>query len=238
MMRARYGTGVFLKLNKRECDIRIRLTPCDIAVLRVHWRLCGDNLYFYPNGDCGGQFSSFLTALYCLYTEENDDHMWIKRWNKDFVHEYPPIGEKSMHTLKTFVKWECEQFGWAQIQFTRNCENTRPTKEGHADPIHIEIKDGLSVYNYTVDGRDLCYAVARGCTEAIKKYGLRGYRQFTGGNYEGDSFDLDELLFVKAYALGCIDVRCTKELWEIPGSWMRAEHSAFEKELELLLFDM
>ena len=29
MVRARYGTGVFLKLNKRNCDMRIRLTPYD-----------------------------------------------------------------------------------------------------------------------------------------------------------------------------------------------------------------
>ena len=66
MMRARSGTGVFLKLNKRNCDMRIRLTPYDCDMLRVHWRIDGDNYYFVASGVMGSQFSAFLSAVYGL----------------------------------------------------------------------------------------------------------------------------------------------------------------------------
>jgi len=164
--------------------------------------------------------------------------MWTKRWNNGYLHAYSPFDIEPMHTITTFVEGDSERFGSYSVKFTRCSKKTSPAIASQPDPIQIEITDWNDTYRYTIDGRDLCYAIAKACTEAIKKYGLRGYRQITGSNYTGDTFDLDELLFVKAYALGCIDVRYTKELWEIPGRWIRAGCSAFEKELELLLFDM
>ena len=67
MVRARYGTGVFLKLNKRECNIRFRLTPLSGDFLRVHWRIGGDNHYFFPSAVMCGQFSSLLAAVAVAY---------------------------------------------------------------------------------------------------------------------------------------------------------------------------
>ena len=89
-----------------------------------------------------------------------------------------------------------------------------------------------------MDGRDLCYAIARGYTEAIKKYGFQGYLRSTGQQYLGDSFEIEELLFVKAYALDVMESRELSTAWEKPKSWRGAEKSSFEKEIELLLFDM
>ena len=39
-----------MKLNKRNCDMRIRLTPYDYDFLRVHWRIDGENYYFLASG--------------------------------------------------------------------------------------------------------------------------------------------------------------------------------------------
>ena len=102
-----------------------------------------------------------------------------------------------------------------------------------------DIGNGTMNVLYTVDGRELCYAIARGCTEAIKKYGFVGYRQSSGMQDPGDSFDVHELLFVKAYALNAMDIRERTVVWRQPDALHRtAEASSFEKELELLLFDM
>ena len=75
----------FLKLNKRNCEIRVRLTPIGADFMRVHFRIGGDNHYFYPSCVMGDQFSSFLTALYCLYNEEYDYHqLHMRQWKRRF----------------------------------------------------------------------------------------------------------------------------------------------------------
>ncbi len=91
-----------------------------------------------------------------------------------------------------------------------------------------------------IDGRDLCYAVAKACTEAIRKYGFYGYSSSTGGscNGYGDGINVEKLLFLKAYALNALEIRELTTVWEEADSWEHSECSSFEKELELLLFDM
>ena len=74
--------------------------------------------------------------------------------------------------------------------------------------------------------------------EAIKKYGFQGYLRSTGMQYLGDSFEMDEFLFVKAYALNAMQTRELIEIWSKPKSWMSADASSFNDEIELLLFDM
>ena len=89
-----------------------------------------------------------------------------------------------------------------------------------------------------MDGRDLCYAVAKACTEALKKYGFKGYLKSSGEQYVGDKIDLEMLLFIKAYALDAFEARSISKAWEEPSGWRQAYASSFEKEMELLLFDM
>lgn len=236
MERARYGTGVFLKLNKRNCETRIRLTPCDCDCLRVHIRIDGDNHYFYPSGVMGSQFSAFLWAVFCLYDEENWSHFFYRRNSKECKVEKSSENHREI-TVTTEVDWD-EEGRVTHIKLIRKSKDLEPSLREEPDPIQIEMDTCYGTYRYTVDGRDLCYAVARGCTEALKKYGFQGYLKSTGGYYLGESFSLNMLLFVKAYALGALDARETVQAWENPHSWMRADASSFEKEIELLLFDM
>ena len=231
------ATGVFLKLNKRDCKMRIRLTPYDCDFLRVHWRIGGDNYYFFPSCVMGSQFSAFITAVYRLYEEENIRHTYWPRKHLHFNHEYPCERQDKKHYLQSTVYWDEEGFGH-QITFSRYCNDDKVFERSEPDPVSIHIRSGRRFRNYTVDGRDLCYAIARGCTEAIKKYGFTGYRESTGMQYPGDTFDIHELLFIKAYALDSLDVRKMRMLWKKPNGWAKAAASAFEKELELLLFDM
>ena len=71
-----------------------------------------------------------------------------------------------------------------------------------------------------------------------KKYAFQGYVRSSGSQYIGDYFEIEELLFVKAYALNAMEGRELTVAWKKPKGWMSAKSSSFEKELELLLFDM
>ena len=111
MVRARYGTGVFLKLNKRNCEIRVRLTPIGADFMQVHFRIGGDNHYFYPSCVMGDQFSSFLTAVYCLYNEGHDYHRLHRRRNWRLYSEsdpwqYPYEREDKLYYKSIPVKWD------------------------------------------------------------------------------------------------------------------------------------
>ena len=243
MVRARYGTGVFLKLNKKECNIRIRLTPIGADFMRVHFRIGKDNHYFYPSCVMGDQFSSFLTAVYCLYNEGYDYHQLHNRqWKRRFGCEFrTPNEENGNRYFKSIpVSWD-EEGRIDNIILSRSSAEQdyfSIAPKGVADPIDIEITYKKGYFKYTVDGRDLCYAVAKGYTEAIKRYGFQGYLRSTGSQYLGDTFEIEEFLFVKAYALDAMETRELKTAWRHPKSWMGAEASSFYKEIELLLFDM
>jgi hypothetical protein len=243
MVRARYGTGVFLKLNKRECNIRIRLTPIGADFMRVHLRIGKDNHYFYPSCVMGDQFSSFLTAVYCLYNEGYSYHqLHSRQWKRRFGCEFQTPSEENgnRYFMSIPVSWD-EEGRIDDIILSRSSAKQdyfSIAPKGVPDPIGIEISYKKGNFKYTVDGRDLCYAVAKGYTEALKKYGFQGYLRSTGMQYIGDTFEMEELLFVKAYALDAMESRVLQEAWKHPKGWMSADFSSFEKEIELLLFDM
>lgn len=228
-----------MKLNKRNCEMRIRLTPYDYDFLKVHWRIDGENYYFLASGVMGSQFSAFLSAVYSLYEEEDQSHHLHSKYNKNITHEYPHNREDRRHQFEAKVFWDGEG-PFYKITFVRNCESEGPVLDPNVpDPIQIKISSTRQpAKECTVDGRDLCYAVARGCTEALKKYGFKGYTLSTGGSYVGDGFDIEKLLFVKAYALGVADICRAKELWANPNGWAKADATNFNDEIELLLFDM
>ena len=178
MMRARYGTGDFLKLNKRNCDIRIRLTPWDADFMRVHFRINGDHHYFYPSCVMEDQFSVFLKAIYCLYNEHSGYHslhsqLWYQRFGVTLQNEYPNE-ENDGHYCKSFpIIWD-EEGRIIHVVVSRRSITEEVLPAGVPDPIIIKFKYWKGNFEYCIDGRDLCYAIARGYTEAIKKTVFRG----------------------------------------------------------------
>lgn len=238
---ARYGTGDFLKLNKKNCETRIRLTPFGADIMRIHFRIGGDNHYFYPSCVMGDQFSSFLTAVYCLYNEGADFHrlhqrQWSRRFGCD-PWEYPCEKNGGCYYKSIPITWD-EEGRVVNVTLSRRSKTDKVHSSGEPDPIKVVFDYRARHYQYEIDGRELCYAVAKGYTEALKKYGFQGYLRSTGMQYLGDSIEIDELLFVKAYALDAMEARELKEAWSRPNSWPSADASSFEKEIELLLFDM
>ena len=109
------------------------------------------------------------------------------------------------------------------------------------DPVMIKISGGryCDDFECTVDGRDLCYAATKGYTEALKRYGFYGYFSSTCDDFSvSASVLMERFLFIKAYALNALEVRALSKAWDNPHSWRKVYRTDFEKEIELLLFDM
>ena len=235
--RARYGTGDFLKLNKRSCETRIRLTPCGTDFQKVQMRINGTNHEFFLSSIMGSQLSSFLSAVYCLNNEEDHEHGYFYRYWKALKREYPFNRTDGNYSTSVDLHWDGEMYGYASITLSRTSPSDKPRPLDEADPITIVIRR-RKCQKYIVDGHDLCYALAKAYTEALKKYGFKGFQKSAANQYAGDSVDMEEFLFVKAYALGVLGARETKTAWQNPTGWEEAFSSSFEKEIELLLFDM
>ena len=213
-------------LKKRDCDIKIKLTPSGTQFLHFEMDIQGDHLEFLPASTMGEQFGAIVNALYTLFSEihagyydaheESDAHCQTLCTNGYVI-----------HTKIAKVEWDnegCE----IEIVMSRKVDNN---VEYENDTIELEVKSYDDVLKkYTVKTIDLCYAVAKACTEVLKEYGFYGYKCST----EYDTFKIHQLLYIKSYALLNFEARelMIKEKNEY------ARKTSFEKEIELLLFDM
>ena len=156
-----------------------------------------------------------------MFHEADDGH---EEWQP---REYISDENHVIHAAVTKVEWDNEG-DMAEIILSHKCTLDIDYEN---DLIEIEIKNYDTVLkNYTVKTKDLCYAVAKACTKVLKEYGFYGYRYST----EFDSFNLHQLLYIKSFALGNFEAR---EL--TPNSEnLCAVRTSFEKEMELLMFDM
>ena len=238
--RARYGTGDFLQLNKRDCGTSIELIPCGACFLKVVWKIGDDNHVFWASSVMNYQFYSFIRAIYELYGEGNSDaHNHSigsrKEWRR-FSY--------NLETKKSSVETYCVLDGEGILYkffFRREEVDDIAPDTNEADPVSIRIVlPDNTEYRYVIDGKDLCYAVAKAYTEVLKKFGFYGYYTATAGDSScsGDVIPIYMFLFIKAYGLMNMEAR---ELRDVPGCrWEddRTVAGSFERELELLLFDM
>ena len=208
------------ELKKRDCDIKIKLTPSGTQFLRFEMDIQGDHLDFLPASTMGDQFGAVVSALYTLFHEKEDMH---EEWRS---REHISNDNHVIHTIVTKVDWDNEG-DVVEIVMSRKCTVDIDYEN---DLIDIEINNYDEVLKqYTVKTKDLCYAVAKACTEVLKEYGIYGYRYST----EQDYFKLHQLLYIKSFALGNFEAR---ELISEENDWVKK--TSFEKEIELLLFDM
>ena len=113
----------------------------------------------------------------------------------------------------------------------RNVKVVKPTTETDFNiKIRLKYSHEEAERCYEVRYKDLCYAIAKACTETLKKFGILGYHHST---YEED-IPLRYFLFLKAVALDRLDLLKLDNVEEE----RFAVTSSFEKEMELLLFDM
>ena len=240
--RASYGTGDCLKLNKRACGISIELIPFNCHILKIRFQIENSIHVFFASSAVGFQFCSFLAAVYQLYSEGLDDHradLIISKYLVDFPKDDPALKNDEI-AVQSIVNFYGEGPQYT-ITLRRKCKHRKDPVSYGEDPVEIIIESTRDkTAHYLTDGRDLCYAVAKAYTEALKKYGFRGYYSSTGGLCQGygDAVDINMLLFVKAYALNALDVRSLKTVSRGSRNRKRSKSTSINKEMELLLFDM
>lgn len=207
-------------MRKRDCGVKIKLEPSGAQFLGIEFDFYGEKISFGASSTIGGQFGDFISAMYALYFEYDDGH---NEWN-----QRESTANETDHritAITTTVCWDSEGEEMI-IEMTKYHEADRKKNI----LIKITTDYGKTFKEFLVNDKDLCYAAAKACTDVLKEYGIYGYRYST----EHDTFNLHQLLFVKAYALDCMEVRELLDADEEGDS----KKTDFSKELELLLFDM
>lgn len=232
------------KLHKRSCDIKMRLVPCGSGWTDVYFDICGDSHYFIISNVMGNQFSDFLRILYHLHPNHGDPA------NADDIMEYKyglcTKDETGYHVVKVLdqlqdeepsstyqdIPWKA-QFTWDEERARSNWTLERIPNQSEEFMLKVHIvheRSEVKIYDYEIPYKDLCYAVAKACTDMLKEYGFYGYHYSTFT----EDINIRHLLFLKSVALDNYDAR-KLTYYQEKG---HGETTSLEKELELLLFDM
>ena len=187
----------------------------------------------------GGQFNDLIDALYVLYREDGDGHC-IHGQKQEVNWKETEDGNEATHISSQFT-WD-EEGTLVKVSLRRVINDSSwKANPNTYDPVTIKISGDSydDDFECTVDGRDLCYAASKAYTEALKKYGFYGYFSSTCDDFSVNaSVIMERFLFIKAYALNALEIRALSKAWDNPHSWRKIYRTSFEKEIELLLFDM
>ncbi len=209
-----------MELQKRNCNIKAHIEPLGAELLSVSFDFVNSKLEFTPSSVMGGQFGDFICALYTLYHEENNQRFdGHSEWH---AREYHSNEHHKIQSTTVKVDWDGEGT-YLMLEMTKKID-------GDTILLRSSMDYGKTYKEHFVNDRDFCYAVAKACTEAIKQFGFYGYRYST----ESEPIKIHQLLFLKAYALSNMEAR---ELTVVDDG-LDCCKSNFEKEMELLLFDM
>jgi hypothetical protein len=188
----------------------------------------------------GHQFSDFMRILYHFSPKQNDhsnadDIIDSKDASIDMktgkVIKIYKDGERPMSGVYRKIPFRAE-FTWDEEPYYSRwiLERTPDDSVVFTVKVHIEThRTEIKVYDFEFQYNDLCYAVAKACTVALKEYGFYGYRYST----YFEEININHLLYLKAVALDCLR---TRELTKNQSG--KGEVTKLEDELELLLFDM
>ena len=209
-----------MELQKRDCPIKAVIEPLGAELLAVTFDFGERKLEYMPSTAMGDQFGEFVCALYTLYHEKNNERFdGHNEWN---AREYHANSNHEIQATTVKVDWDGEGT-YMMLEMTKKAD-------GNTILLRSSMDYGKTYHEYVVDDSDFCYAVAKACTDAIKQFGFYGYRYST----ESEPIKIHQLLFLKAYALGNFEAR---DLMVVDEE-LDCCKSNFEKEMELLLFDM
>ena len=233
-----------MELKKRDCGIKMRLVPYGGGWTDVYADFGDGEIYFIISYLGSNSFETLMKALYHLYQENPDpeeayDLVECKEGICQQIDgEYVVtkiVDRTSSEDLPCVVQdipWKASFDWYEEIDGSKWIIERQPTTDTAFNVhVHIEIhRSEVKEYDYTVKYEDLCYAVADACTKALKKHGFWGYHKAT---YDQD-MNIRYLLFLKSIALNNMEAR-ELTYYDEKGE---GETADFNKELELLLFDM
>ena len=224
-------------LKKRDCGISMKLVPYGAGWTDVYLNIGEDKLYFIISSVLGDTFTDLLRILYFLHPENHDpenEENFIDCWwglvENDEVVEIAERIDKCPCTIRPIPKKG--EFSWDEEGSASKWIIEREATLDTDFDIKISIdicRDETKHYEYNVRYKDFCYAVAKTCTEILKSHGIYGYHH----SIYQDDMHLRYLLFIKSVALDNFEARALTDMGDKNG-----EGSPFEKEIELLMFDM
>ena len=214
------GEHCAMTLQKRDCPISFRFVPYGAGWEDVYLTVNGEEHCFVVTGiHVPGTVDELFSAVAGLHP----------RWcNCGYLFSVYVDIDDNNNPVETKFWWDGEGFGsvWSF---------KRPPVDEVDVPIDVSIvetEEGEAPQppiHFTVGYKDLCYAVANGMTEVMKKHGLFGYKNAVWNH----DLNLRVLLMLKAFALDAMEILEVEDLGRGNG-----ERTDFAKELELLLFDM
>ena len=233
-----------MELKRRDCGIKMRLVPYGGGWTDVYADFGDGEIYFIISYLGSNSFETLMKALYHLFPanpdpEEAYDLVECKEGICQQIDgEYvvtkivDRTSSEDLPCVVQYIPWKASFDWYEEIDGSKWIIERLPTTDTAFNVhVHIEIhRSEVKEYDYTVKYEDLCYAVADACTKALKKHGFWGYHKAT---YDQD-MNIRYLLFLKSIALGNMEAR-ELTYYDEKGE---GETADFNKELELLLFDM
>ncbi len=221
--------GILDKAKKYDCPIKFTISKCEAGWTNMTCDFDGTVLKFTIS-DFGDQPSALIEAAQAFHADEDnyDGLLKIKVEREDNIPDLDGFYWDSV-VVRTCFTWE-EEPEDARWQISLDPKFYGPENF----PLDITIDrwntDNITQsYRFTVMYRDLCYAVAKCFTEALKTYGFNGYH---AGSYTDDT-NIRQLLVIKAYALSILSNHVAFE-----GKPEFKYEFTFEEELRLLGMDM
>lgn len=221
-----------MKLTKRDCPVKIDITPNER--MEILLRFCEkENCLLIEQADITTLYE-LLKILYHFHPFQDDLDITpesVKTYIDfpDFNIEQQNKKAPEKRTELMFIPYEAtlvlnEDIFKSQWTFRRE-----PTKKEDFK-LEIEIENyRKGKLNFSADYSDFCYAVAKACTEILKEHGIYGFHRSAS---KGD-INLRHLLFIKSVALKNSQAR---ELTY--RGYKEGFCTDLQSELELLLFDM
>lgn len=209
-----------MKLQKHDCKIKAYIEPLGAEQLYVCFDFGDSKLEFVPSSVMGEQFGDFLSALYTLYYDNNNERFdGHSEWDK---REYQTDEFNKIQATTVTVEWDGEGT-FMILEMIKSSGDNIIT-------LRTSMDYGKTYTEYIVNDRDFCYAITKAYTDALKKFGFYGFQYST----EGEPVKIHQLLFLKAYALNNLEARN----FTVVDEEFDCCKTDFENEIELLLFDM
>ena len=221
--------SIWDKAKKYDCPLKFAVSDCESGWTYMTLDFNGTVIETYISY-LGYQPSALLEATRIFHSHDIS-------YNEGYGYSHIDIEETEDADSSDgiwFVVPMIVKFQWVEEPMLTTWNIVRDAKDiGKEDfPLKIRIArttDKVVNHEFTVQYRDLCYAVAKCYTELLKRYGFSGYYH---GSY-GDDINIRQLLEIKGYALGL-----TRNLYAEDESKSYRLQLTPDEELELLKMDM
>lgn len=225
--------------------LRLEVIPEDGQWETVNLDIGRDRHCFWISGVLGESLGSMLSVLYAQMPDSARPLLG-ETW-QEAGEKYMKLAQEKGHTwmgsavtlnssYADFLRKEDADFYWDQegpgCVFWKIL-NMNEKEDGTAE-VRLHFENG-DTYTYYVDFRSFCYAFCKGLTEALKRWGIRGYVAATAHH----DCNLEQFIALKAYAMGREGAVTPRSMTiDVNGDKRGSQYTDFQKEMEIFLADM